>query len=59
MAQGEAPIKRAVRWIDDRLRDDPHANRVRLIEEASKQFDLTPLDEEFLIRHLATRPKPA
>jgi len=59
MAQGEAPIKRAVRWIDDRLRDDPGANRVRLIEEASKQFDLTPLDEEFLVRHLATRPKPA
>lgn len=59
MAQGEAPIKRAVRWIDERLRDDPHANRVRLVEEASKEFDLTPLDEEFLIRHLATRPKPA
>jgi hypothetical protein len=59
MAQGEAPIKQAVRWIDDRLRDEPHANRLRLIEEASKQFDLTPLDEEFLIRHLAGRPKPA
>ena len=59
MAQGESPIKRAVQWIDDRLRDDPHANRVRLIDEASKEFDLTPLDEEFLVRHLATRPKPA
>jgi hypothetical protein len=58
MAQGEAPIKQAVRWIDDRLRDEPHANRLELIEEASRQFDLTPLDEEFLIRHLAGRPKP-
>ncbi len=59
MAQGEAPLVQAVQWIDDRLRDDPHVNRLQLVEEASKQFDLTPLDEEFLIRHLATRPKPA
>ena len=58
MAQGEAPIKRAVRWVEDRLRDDPHASRLRLVEEASKEFDLTPLDEEFLLRHLAGRPKP-
>ena len=53
MAQGEAPLVQAVRWIDDRLRDDPHVNRLQLVEEASQQFDLTPLDEEFLIRHLA------
>jgi len=59
MAQGEAPLVQALRWIDDRLRDDPHVNRLQLVEEASKQFDLTPVDEEFLIRHLATRPKPA
>ncbi len=59
MAQGEAPIRQAVRWIDDRLRDDPHVNRMQLIDEAAKQFDLTPLDEEFLIRHLAARPEPA
>jgi hypothetical protein len=59
MAQGEAPLVQAVRWIDDRLRDDPHVDRLRLVDEASKQFDLTPIDEEFLIRHLATRPKPA
>jgi len=58
MAQGEAPLVQAVRWIDDRLRDDPHVNRLQLVEEASKQFDLTPVDEEFLIRHLAAHPKP-
>ena len=58
MAQGEAPLVQAVRWIDDRLRDDPHVDRLRLVDEASKRFDLTPLDEEFLIRHLAAHPKP-
>jgi len=59
MAQGEAPLVQAVRWIDDRLRDDPNVNRLRLVEEASQRFDLTPVDEEFLIRHLAAHPKPA
>ncbi len=59
MAQGEAPLVQAVRWIDDRLRDDPNVNRLRLVEEASMRFDLTPVDEEFLIRHLAAHPKPA
>ena len=58
MTHGEGPIKQAVRWIDERLHDDPHANRLQLIEQASKQFDLTPLDEEFLIRHLAARAEP-
>ncbi len=57
MSGGEAPIKQAVKWIDDRLRDDPAADRVRLIDEASRRFDLTPLDSDFLLRHLAERSK--
>lgn len=59
MAQGEAPVKQAARWIEDRLRDDPRADRVKLIEGASKEFDLSPADEEFLLRHLAARGGPA
>jgi hypothetical protein len=55
MAAGEAPIKQAVRWIDDRLADDPGADRLRLVDEAARQFDLTPLDTEFLYRHLAEK----
>jgi hypothetical protein len=55
MALGEAPIKAAVRWIEEQLRDRPGADRVRLVEEASRRFDLTPLDEDFLVRHLAQR----
>jgi hypothetical protein len=55
MAQGEPPIKQAVKWIDDQLRDNPGADRVALIDAASRQFDLNPLDAEFLFRHLAER----
>ena len=54
---GEAPIKQAVKWIDDQLAADPSANRVKLVDEASRRFDLSPLDADFLIRHLAERTK--
>ena len=57
MAQGEAPIKQAIAWIDERLREQPAADRVKLLDEAGRRFDLTPLDGEFLVRHLAGRPK--
>lgn len=55
MAAGEAPIKQAVKWLDDQLADDPKADRTKLIDEASRRFDLTPLDTDFLYRHLAER----
>jgi len=55
MAAGEAPIKQAVKWIEDRLRNEPGADRLRLIDEAARQFDLSPLDTEFLTRHLTER----
>ena len=55
MALGEAPIKAAVRWIEEQLQDRPDADRVTLVDEASRRFDLTPLDEDFLVRHLAQR----
>jgi len=56
-AQGEAPIKQAVAWIEERLREQPAADRVKLVDEAGRRFDLTPLDADFLFRHLAERPK--
>jgi hypothetical protein len=59
MSAGEAPIKQAIRWIDDRLRDDPRANRLQLLDEAARRFDLSPLDQEFVFRHLAERARPA
>ncbi len=54
---GEAPINQAVKWIDDQLLDNPGADRVKLVDEASRRFDLSPLDADFLFRHLAERAK--
>jgi hypothetical protein len=53
---GEAPIKQAVKWIDYQLHDNPALNRLKLVDEASRRLDLSPLDAEFLLRHLAERP---
>jgi hypothetical protein len=55
MSAGEAPIKQAVQWIDDQLHDNPQVDRTKLIDEAGRRFDLTPLDSEFLLRHLSQR----
>jgi hypothetical protein len=55
MAAGEAPIKQAVKWLDEQLMDNPRADRTKLVDEASRRFDLTPLDADFLYRHLAER----
>ena len=55
MSIGEAPIKQAIKWIDDHLHEHPSADPMKLIDEAGRRFDLTPLDEEFLMRHLAER----
>jgi hypothetical protein len=59
MAAGEAPIKQAVRWIDDQLGERPGADRLQLVDEAARRFDLSPLDTEFLLRHLASRRSTA
>jgi len=55
VSAGEAPIKQAVQWIDDQLHDNPQADRTKLIDEAGRRFDLTPLDSEFLVRQLSQR----
>lgn len=59
MSLGEAPIRAAVKWIDEQLRDRPGVDTVTLIDEASRRFDLTPLDEDFLARHMAQRARPS
>jgi len=49
--------KQAIQWIDEQLRENPKADRTRLVDEASRRFDLTPLDADFLWRFLADRGK--
>jgi hypothetical protein len=48
--EGEG-LRRAMRWLDERARDDPRADRAKLVGEAATRFDLTPLDEDFLLRN--------
>jgi hypothetical protein len=55
MAAGEAPVKQAVKWIDARLAAEPAADRLRLVDEAARRFDLSPIETDFLLRHLAER----
>jgi hypothetical protein len=58
MGAGEPNIRRALQWILDRLADDPGATRAELIDQASREFDLTPLEADFLYRQLAEHPGP-
>jgi hypothetical protein len=49
LPEGEG-LRQALRWLDERARDEPGLDRPRAIAEAARRFDLTPLDEEFLLR---------
>lgn len=49
--QGE-DLRKAVRWVSDRRRDEPQAPIWKIVEEASVRFDLSPTDSEFLRRTL-------
>lgn len=53
MAVGEGPLRAAIKWIDEQLRERPAADRLSLIDEAGRRFDLTPPDEEFLLQHFS------
>jgi hypothetical protein len=54
---GEPNLKRALQWLLDRLADNPQAKRSQLIDEASRQFDLNPLEADFLYRQLVEAEK--
>lgn len=47
MPEGEA-IRKAVKWISDKLLDDPNTSVQKLINEAVMRFDLSPKDALFL-----------
>jgi hypothetical protein len=48
LPEGEL-LRRAIHWISGRREEDPSAPLIRLIEEAGRQFDLSPKEENFLI----------
>ena len=49
LPEGEA-LRQALRWLDQRVRDEPGLDRGRALAEAARRFDLSPLDEDFLLR---------
>jgi len=51
----DAALQHAIEWISGRLQEEPDASRAELIDHASQQFNLTPLQEEFLYRQFGKR----
>ena len=45
-------LRKAVKWVSDARTEHPGAPLFTLIEKACLKFDLTPKDEEFLMRYL-------
>jgi hypothetical protein len=46
-------LRRALYWLDERIRENPALDRVKLVGEASMRHDLGPEEEEFLLLHWA------
>lgn len=53
LPKGEA-LRNAIRWLAAQSRHDAAA-----VEEAARRFDLSPLDEAFLLEHFVQRENPA
>jgi len=43
-------IKKAVKWIAGEKKDNPGKSRLQLIEEASINFNLTPVEVEYIAK---------
>ncbi len=53
MTTGADPsLKRAIEWISQELRENPRANRLDLIDQASLRYGLSPAQAEYLSRQL-------
>ncbi len=48
LPEGES-LRRALRWLDDRVKEEPRLERSKLVSEAAVRFDLSPVEEEFLL----------
>jgi len=57
MPEGE-DLKKAIRWISTHQEETPGEPLQKLIEEAVFQFDLSPLDQEFLTGFFRKRKEP-
>jgi hypothetical protein len=46
-------LQRALRWLEEAVREHPEARRAALVNEVSLRFDLTPAEEEVLLTRWA------
>ena len=53
----DASLQHAIEWISGRLQEEPNTSRAELIDSASREFNLTPLQEEFLYRQFGARSR--
>ena len=51
MVELEVGLKKAIEWIDAERRENPKASMGALIDEASRKFELSPIQADFLYRH--------
>ncbi|HOK07578.1 MAG TPA: hypothetical protein PK836_09935 [Syntrophales bacterium] len=54
MPEGE-DLKRAIKWISTSLEENPNQSLIKLVEQAVFKFDLSPVDNEFLINFFKKR----
>ncbi len=45
---GGDSIRGALKWLSEKRREEPAAERMKLIDQAALRFDLTPLEVDFL-----------
>ena len=49
--QGE-DLRRAVKWVSEERKYNPQKDVSAIVQEACMKFDLSPKDEDFLLRRL-------
>ena len=49
----EVGLKKAIEWIDAQRRENPKLSMPALIDAASRKFELSPIQADFLYRHFA------
>jgi hypothetical protein len=45
-------LRRAVKWVSEERADNSEKEVKAIVQEACMKFDLSPKDEEFLLRYL-------
>ena len=45
-------LRKAVKWVSEERKYNPGKELKAIIQEAGMKFDLSPLDEDFLLRQL-------